>query len=280
MQRSVRGDDVGESTLWIKGFSTERTIAYLDAAATHVMSGSGVASQYETKSRGCTRAAKVVFASADEAQAVLKAHDPKRFDIRHDTALRIVRDRCASDRQRAWQVNRTVAKCASLAKQAGYQGLVELFGEKVFATLEDNLVILAHISPPWEDFSYELEATGMERIGVKSASVKQAVTELNGSSSCLRGDGRIRQPRLNESVYGWPRWGRAASPRQRRIARGVSARWLYCVGEAQDGYERDEHWFSSLGGQRGASQCQSQEQIRRGRAEKWGLRRVHGRWSK
>lgn len=182
--RQFPEDEAGDSTLGIRGFAAERTAAYLDAAATHVMGGLGIKAQYETKSRGCTQAAKIMFTDVEAAQAALKEHGTKRFDFRHDAELRILRDRCASERQRALQANRTVAKCAAMAKEVGYAGLVELSGGKVYA-VEDDLVILARISPPWEDFSYSLEGAGMERMGVKSAAVKQAVTELDGKLKLL-----------------------------------------------------------------------------------------------
>lgn len=67
-----------------------------------------------------------------------------------------------------------------MAKEVGYEGLVELSGGKVYTTVGDDLVIFARISPPWKDFGYFLEGVGVERLGVDNPAIKQAVAELNG----------------------------------------------------------------------------------------------------
>lgn len=55
--------------MWLKEFSAKRGAAYLDAAATHVMSGLGVRAHLEAKSYGCTRDVEIVFEDTGRSQS-------------------------------------------------------------------------------------------------------------------------------------------------------------------------------------------------------------------
>lgn len=69
-------------------------------------------------------------------------------------------------------MNRIVTKCAAVARAVGYEGVVEMSSGKLYATVDDDLIILARSNPPWEDFGYSFEAAGLDRIGAKPNAIK------------------------------------------------------------------------------------------------------------